>query len=161
MNRHNPRFSKCAKTPEYPIFVNLIICLFTEYKNFLWVYLALVKNLPPSNRNSITQLTLMLMIGLPKQFFLTLCNQAWIQNRRFSQSPVHFQKHSNDFAHEVGIIRHLARLFPWHEIQVTRQNLRYLQSCAHCLDLDLNGHLTRRNFWWISGMLETYTIPKW
>ena len=29
----------------------------------------------------------------------------------------------------------------------------------HCLDLDLNGHLTRRNFWHIPGMLENYTIP--
>ena len=31
----------------------------------------------------------------------------------------------------------------------------------HCLDLDLNGLLTRRNFWCIPGMLEHYTIPKW
>ena len=32
---------------------------------------------------------------------------------------------------------------------------------AHCLDLVLNGLLTRRNFWRIPGMLENYTIPKW
>ena len=32
---------------------------------------------------------------------------------------------------------------------------------SHCLDQDLNDHLTRRNFWWVPGMLETYTIPKW
>ena len=31
----------------------------------------------------------------------------------------------------------------------------------HCLDLDLNGLLTRRNFWHIPGMLGNYTIPKW
>ena len=30
----------------------------------------------------------------------------------------------------------------------------------HCLDLVLNGLLTRRNFWCIPGMLEHYTIPK-
>ena len=30
----------------------------------------------------------------------------------------------------------------------------------HCLDLDLNGLLTRRNFGCIPGMLGTYTIPK-
>ena len=32
---------------------------------------------------------------------------------------------------------------------------------THCLDLDLNGLLTRRNFWRIPGMLGNYTIPKW
>ena len=32
---------------------------------------------------------------------------------------------------------------------------------SHCLDLDLNGFLTRRNFWCIPGMLGHYTIPKW
>ena len=32
---------------------------------------------------------------------------------------------------------------------------------THCLDLDLNGLLTRHNFWRISGMLGNYTIPKW
>ena len=32
---------------------------------------------------------------------------------------------------------------------------------AHCLDLVLNGLLTRRNFWRIPGMLGNYTIPKW
>ena len=32
---------------------------------------------------------------------------------------------------------------------------------AHCLDLVLNGLLTRRNFWRIPGMLENYMIPKW
>ena len=32
---------------------------------------------------------------------------------------------------------------------------------SHCLGLDLNGLLTRRNFWSIPGMLENYTIPKW
>ena len=32
---------------------------------------------------------------------------------------------------------------------------------THCLDLDLNGLLTSRNFWCIPGMLELYTIPKW
>ena len=32
---------------------------------------------------------------------------------------------------------------------------------AHCLDLVLNGLLTRRNFWHIPGMLGNYTIPKW
>ena len=31
---------------------------------------------------------------------------------------------------------------------------------SHCLDLDLNGLLTRRNFWHIPGMLGNYTIPK-
>ena len=31
----------------------------------------------------------------------------------------------------------------------------------HCLGLDLNGLLTRRNFWSIPGMLENYMIPKW
>ena len=31
----------------------------------------------------------------------------------------------------------------------------------HCLGLDLNGLLTRRNFWSIPGMLGNYTIPKW
>ena len=31
---------------------------------------------------------------------------------------------------------------------------------SHCLDLDLNGLLTRRNFWQIPGMLENYPIPK-
>ena len=34
-------------------------------------------------------------------------------------------------------------------------------SSSHCLDLDLNGLLTRRNFWRIPGMLGNYTIPKW
>ena len=29
----------------------------------------------------------------------------------------------------------------------------------HCLGLDLNGLLTRRNFWHIPGMLGSYTIP--
>ena len=29
---------------------------------------------------------------------------------------------------------------------------------SHCLDLDLNAQNTRRNFWCIPGMLETYTI---
>ena len=33
--------------------------------------------------------------------------------------------------------------------------------CTHCLDLDLNGLLTRCNFWRIPGMLGNYTIPKW
>ena len=32
---------------------------------------------------------------------------------------------------------------------------------AHCLDLVLNGLLTRRKFWRIPGMLGNYTIPKW
>ena len=32
---------------------------------------------------------------------------------------------------------------------------------SHCLDLDLNGLLTRRNFWHIPGMLGNHTIPKW
>ena len=32
---------------------------------------------------------------------------------------------------------------------------------AHCLDLVLNGLLTRSNFWCIPGMLGNYTIPKW
>ena len=32
---------------------------------------------------------------------------------------------------------------------------------SHYLDLDLNGLLTRRNFWRIPGMLGHYTIPKW
>ena len=32
---------------------------------------------------------------------------------------------------------------------------------SHCLDLVLNGLLTRRNFWRIPGMLGNYTIPKW
>ena len=32
---------------------------------------------------------------------------------------------------------------------------------THCLDLILNGLLTRRNFWRIPGMLGNYTIPKW
>ena len=31
----------------------------------------------------------------------------------------------------------------------------------HCLDLDLNGLLPRRNFWRIPGMLGNCTIPKW
>ena len=31
----------------------------------------------------------------------------------------------------------------------------------HCLDLVLNGLLTRRNFWRIPGLLGNYTIPKW
>jgi hypothetical protein len=30
---------------------------------------------------------------------------------------------------------------------------------SHCLDLDLNGQRTRRNFWCISSMLGNYTIP--
>ena len=34
-------------------------------------------------------------------------------------------------------------------------------SWTHCLDLDLNGLLTRRNFWRVPGMLGNYTIPKW
>ena len=33
--------------------------------------------------------------------------------------------------------------------------------CTHCLDLVLNGLLTRSNFWRIPGMLGSYTIPKW
>jgi hypothetical protein len=32
---------------------------------------------------------------------------------------------------------------------------------SHFLDLDLNGLLTRHNFWRILGMLGNYTIPKW
>ena len=32
---------------------------------------------------------------------------------------------------------------------------------THCLDLDLNGLLTRRIFWRIPGLLGNYTIPKW
>ena len=32
---------------------------------------------------------------------------------------------------------------------------------SHCLDLHLNGLLTRHNFWRIPGMLGNYTIPKW
>ena len=32
---------------------------------------------------------------------------------------------------------------------------------SHCLGLDLNGLLTRRNFWSIPAMLENYSIPKW
>ena len=32
---------------------------------------------------------------------------------------------------------------------------------THCLDLVLNGLLTRRNFWRIPGLLGNYTIPKW
>ena len=32
---------------------------------------------------------------------------------------------------------------------------------SHCLGLDLNGLLTRHNFWRIPGMLENHTIPKW
>ena len=31
---------------------------------------------------------------------------------------------------------------------------------THCLYLDLNGLLTRRNFGCIPGMLGSYTIPK-
>ena len=38
---------------------------------------------------------------------------------------------------------------------------RFLCEVTHCLDLDLNGLLTRRNFWRIPGMLGHYTIPKW
>ena len=36
-----------------------------------------------------------------------------------------------------------------------------LPNYTHCLDLDLNGLLTRCNFWGIPGMLEHYTIQKW
>ena len=51
-------------------------------------------------------------------------------------------------AHSVSIW-----LFTFHKtLKVTR---------THCLDLVLNGLLTRRNFWRIPGMLESYTIPKW
>ena len=32
---------------------------------------------------------------------------------------------------------------------------------THCLDLDLNGLLTRRNLWSIPGIIGNYTIPKW
>ena len=36
-----------------------------------------------------------------------------------------------------------------------------LTASPHCLDLDLNGQKTRRNFWCIPGILGHYTIPKW
>ena len=39
--------------------------------------------------------------------------------------------------------------------------LKFCSGLSHCLDLDLNGLLTRHNFWRIPGMLENYTIPKW
>ena len=42
--------------------------------------------------------------------------------------------------------------FWWHTWKIYR---------SHCLDLDLNGFLTRRNFWRIPGMLGNYTMPKW
>ena len=35
------------------------------------------------------------------------------------------------------------------------------QYYSQCLDLNLNGLLTRRNFWRIPGMLGNYTVPKW
>ena len=49
---------------------------------------------------------------------------------------------------------------------VTRAKLFLVQlvvknPCSHCLDLDLNGLLTRRNIWCIPDLLGNYTIPKW
>ena len=38
---------------------------------------------------------------------------------------------------------------------------KYIIATTHCLDLVLNGLLTRRNFGHIPGMLGNYTIPKW
>ena len=40
------------------------------------------------------------------------------------------------------------------------RRLEALEGQSHCLGLDLNGLLTRRNFGCIPGMLGTYTIPK-
>ena len=58
-----------------------------------------------------------------------------------------------DFPHNIRI--RLARL-----IFLLRPDVA--QSLpSHCLDLDLNGLFTRRDFWLISGMLGNYTIPKW
>ena len=56
----------------------------------------------------------------------------------------------------------------WRKLRVKvfkRQKISHLQIdvyChSHCLDLDMNGLLTRRNFWHILGMLGHYAIPKW
>ena len=40
-------------------------------------------------------------------------------------------------------------------------NFKSVLNWSHCLDLVLNGLLTRRNFWRIPGLLGNYTIPKW
>ena len=62
----------------------------------------------------------------------------------------------------VNLLLH-CKCFHWQKLQFfTCSNLqRFHVSLLHCLDLDLNGFLTRRNFWWIPGMLGNYTIPKW
>ena len=49
-------------------------------------------------------------------------------------------------------------------VKYLSKNCWFLARCifsAHCLDLDLNGLLTRHNFWCIPGMLGSYMIPKW
>ena len=68
----------------------------------------------------------------------------------FTKKLIHFSS-----LHKDAFWRDLIR---WH-IFSNRLILRSAHS--HCLDLVMNGLLTRRNFWHISGMLENYTIPKW
>ena len=41
-----------------------------------------------------------------------------------------------------------------------KNDKKYPINRTHCLDLDLNGLLIRRNFLCIPGMLGNYTIPK-
>ena len=55
-----------------------------------------------------------------------------------------------------------------HDLEADSQNLQICYTtCLHCLDLDLSGQKTRRNFWRVQGMLGTCHIslseklPKW
>ncbi len=43
---------------------------------------------------------------------------------------------------------------------IAQRERQHTVHSSQCLDLDLNGLLTRRNFGCIPGMLGTYTIPK-
>ena len=71
---------------------------------------------------------------------------SWIEKKFFKIK----QKQIND--HQVSIVSHLSRTKIYRFVSL---------GLTHCLDLDLNGLLTRRNFWRIPGMLGHYTIPKW
>ena len=61
---------------------------------------------------------------------------SWIEKKFFKIK----QKQIND--HQVSIISHLSRTKIYRFVSL---------GLTHCLDLDLNGLLTRRNFWRIPG----------
>ena len=100
---------------------------------------------------------------------LCLTTAGHIDNNDFVLSTMGQQQKTNK---KPTQLRTMQCLFPHHFLFLSFQksiciywvpsgpsSLPYL--VPHCLDLDLNGLLTRRNFCRIPGLLGNDTIPKW